>query len=244
MMVPHNLVLSIIGACMLWVGWFGFNAGSALSAGGLATSAFTATHLAAAAATLGWMVAEWLRTGKPTVLGAISGAVCGLVGITPASGFVTPMASLAIGLVAGVGCFLMVTEVKKVFGYDDSLDVFGVHGTGGTIGAILTGVFATRAINPLFKDAAGNPLPVGLVDGNGGQILNQIIGVGITIAMAVIGSLILLKIVDMLIGLRVSEEEEVRGLDLSQHGEDGYALDFELKAEEPTIRSRAKASAA
>lgn len=233
-MAPHNLVLSVIGACMLWVGWFGFNAGSALSAGGLASSAFTATHFAAAAATLGWMAAEWLRTGKPTVLGAISGAVCGLVGITPASGFVTPMASLAIGLVAGVGCFLMVTEVKKVFGYDDSLDVFGVHGAGGTIGAILTGVFATRAINPIFKDSGGSPLPVGLVDGNAGQILNQLIGVGITIAVAVIGSYILLKLVDQLIGLRVSEEEEIRGLDLSQHGEDGYALDFELKPAEPT----------
>ena len=227
-MAPHNLVLSVIGACMLWVGWFGFNAGSALSAGSLASSAFTATHFAAAAATLGWMAAEWARTGKPTVLGAISGAVCGLVGITPASGFVTPMASLAIGLVAGVGCFLMVTEVKKIFGYDDSLDVFGVHGAGGTIGAILTGVFATRAINPIFKDAEGNPLPVGLVDGNGVQVFNQLIGIGITIAVAVIGSYILLRLVDLLIGLRVSEEEEIRGLDLSQHGEDGYALDFEL----------------
>lgn len=241
-MVPHNLVLSVIGACMLWVGWFGFNAGSALSAGGLASSAFTATHLAAAAATLGWMAAEWLRTGKPTVLGAISGAVCGLVGITPASGFVTPTASLAIGLTAGVGCFLMVTEVKKIFGYDDSLDVFGVHGTGGTIGAILTGVFATRAINPIFKDAAGSPLPVGLVDGNAGQILNQLMAVGITIALAVIGSYILLKLVDVLIGLRVSEEEEIRGLDLSQHGEDGYALDFELKPAEPQVGTLAQAS--
>jgi Amt family ammonium transporter len=227
-MAPHNLVLSVIGACMLWVGWFGFNAGSALSAGSLASSAFTATHFAAAAAALGWMAAEWARTGKPTVLGAISGAVCGLVGITPASGFVTPMASLAIGLVAGVGCFLMVTEVKKIFGYDDSLDVFGVHGAGGTIGAILTGVFATRAINPIFKDAEGNPLPVGLVDGHGEQVFNQLIGIGITIAVAVIGSYILLRLVDLLIGLRVSEEEEIRGLDLSQHGEDGYALDFEL----------------
>jgi len=236
-MTPHNLVLSVIGACMLWVGWFGFNAGSALSAGGLASSAFTATHFAAAAATLGWMAAEWVRTGKPTVLGAISGAVCGLVGITPASGFVTPMASLAIGLVAGVGCFLMVTEVKKFFGYDDSLDVFGVHGTGGTIGALLTGVFATRAINPIFKDAAGNPLPVGLVDGNAGQILNQLVGVGITIALAVIGSYILLKLVDLLIGVRVSEDEEIRGLDLSQHGEDGYALDFELHSAEPSVGS-------
>ncbi len=174
------------------------------------------------------MAAEWLRTGKPTVLGAISGGVCGLVGITPASGFVTPMAALCIGLTAGVACFVMVTEVKKRFGYDDSLDVFGVHGTGGTIGAMLTGVFATRAINPIFKDGAGNPLPVGLVDGNAVQVLNQLIGVGITIALAVIGSYILLKIVDLAIGLRVSEEEEIRGLDLSQHGEDGYTLDLDL----------------
>jgi len=241
MMAPHNLVLSVIGACMLWVGWFGFNAGSALSAGALASSAFTATHFAAATATLGWMAAEWLRTGKPTVLGAISGAVCGLVGITPASGFVTPMAALGIGLVAGVGCFLMVTEVKKRFGYDDSLDVFGVHGTGGTIGAVLTGVFATRAVNPIFKDASGNALPVGVVDGNAAQVLNQLIGVGITIALAVIGSFILLKIVDSAIGLRVSTEEEIRGLDLSQHGEDGYTLDLDVTPADAVVGSLAEA---
>jgi len=225
-MIPHNLVLSVIGACMLWVGWFGFNAGSALSSGGLATSAFVATHFAAAAAALGWMVAEWARTGKPTVLGAISGAVCGLVGITPASGFVTPMSALIIGLAAGLGCFLVVTVIKPRFGYDDSLDVFGVHGTGGTIGAILTGVFATSVINPIFKDAAGQPLPVGLVDGNGSQVLNQVIGVGITVALAVVGSYILLKLVDLVIGVRVSDEDEVRGLDLSQHGEDAYASEL------------------
>jgi ammonium transporter, Amt family len=226
-MAPHNLVLSVTGACMLWVGWFGFNAGSALAAGSLATSAFVATHFAAATGTLGWMAAEWLRTRKPTVLGAISGAVCGLVGITPASGFVTPLSSLLIGFVAGVGCFLMVTEVKNRIGYDDSLDVFGVHGTGGLIGALLTGVFATRAINPVFKDAAGNPLPVGLVDGNTAQILNQLAAVGITIALAVIGTFVVLKIVDFVFGLRVSEEEEIQGLDLSQHGEEGYDLDLD-----------------
>jgi Amt family ammonium transporter len=228
MLTPHSLVLSVIGACLLWVGWFGFNAGSALGASGLASSAFTATHFAAAAATLGWVAGEWVRSGKPTVLGAISGAVCGLVGITPASGFVSPMSALAIGFVAGVGCFLMVTEVKRRFGYDDSLDVFGVHGAGGTIGAILTGVFATSAVNPIFKDAAGNPAPVGLIDGNGAQVVYQLGAVGITIALAVLGSLILLKIVDLVIGLRVSLEEEIEGLDLSQHGEDGYNLDFEL----------------
>lgn len=218
---PHNLVLSIIGACMLWVGWFGFNAGSALAAGGLATSAFVATHFAAASGTLGWMSVEWARTGKPTVLGMISGAVCGLVAVTPASGFVTPMSALMIGFVAGLGCFLMVSVVKERFGYDDSLDVFGVHGAGGTIGAILTGVFATRAINPIFKNAAGQPLPVGLVDGNAGQILNQLIGVGITIVLATAGSFVLLRIVDAVIGLRVSEAAEVEGLDISEHGGDG-----------------------
>jgi Amt family ammonium transporter len=161
-------------------------------------------------------------------LGGISGAVCGLVAITPASGFVTPMSSLIIGFIAGVGCFLMVTEVKKRFGYDDSLDVFGVHGTGGTLGAILTGVFATSAINPVFKDASGNPLPVGLVDGHAGQIINQLIAVGITISLAVIGTAVLLKLVDLVIGLRVNEEDEIQGLDLSQHGEEGYNLDLDL----------------
>jgi len=237
MMAPHSLVLSFIGACLLWVGWFGFNAGSALAAGQLATSAFSATHFAAASATLGWLLIEWLRQGKPTMLGGISGAVCGLVAITPASGFVTPMSSLIIGFIAGVGCFLMVTEVKKRFGYDDSLDVFGVHGTGGTLGAILTGVFATSAINPIFKDASGNPLPVGLVDGHAGQIVNQLIAVGITIALAVIGTAVLLKLVDLVIGLRVNEEDEIQGLDLSQHGEEGYNLDLDLTSVSVSDRS-------
>jgi Amt family ammonium transporter len=226
-MEPHSLVLSVVGACMLWVGWFGFNAGSALSAGGLATSAFVATHFAAATGTLGWMSAEWVRKGKPTVLGAISGAVCGLVGITPASGYVSPMSGMIIGFVAGLVCFLMVTEVKKRFGYDDSLDVFGVHGTGGAVGAILTGVFATEAINPVFKDAAGRPLPVGFVDGNSEQILNQLTGVCLTAALAVVGTLVILKAVDLFIGVRVSEEDEIQGLDFSQHGEEGYALSGE-----------------
>ncbi|MFL6336558.1 MAG: ammonium transporter [Pyrinomonadaceae bacterium] len=226
-MEPHNLVLSLVGACMLWVGWFGFNAGSALSAGSLATSAFVATHFAAAAATLGWTAAEWVRTGKPTVLGAISGAVAGLVGITPASGFVTPMSALAIGFITGLGCFLAVTELKKRLGYDDSLDVFGVHGTGGTIGALLTGVFATSAVNPIFKDAAGNALPVGLLEGNGGQLLNQLLGVGLTVGIACVASLAILKIVDLFIGLRVSEEQELTGLDIALHGEAGYHLGAE-----------------
>ncbi len=226
-MEPHNLVLSMVGACMLWVGWFGFNAGSALSAGSLATSAFVATHFAAAAATLGWVAAEWMRTGKPTVLGAISGAVAGLVGITPASGFVTPMSALAIGFVTGVACFLAVTELKKRLGYDDSLDVFGVHGIGGTTGALLTGVFATSAINPIFKDASGNALPVGLLEGNGAQLLNQLMGVGLTIGIACVASFAILKVVDLVVGLRVSEEQELTGLDLSLHGEAGYHLGAE-----------------
>jgi len=225
---PHSLVLSFIGACLLWVGWFGFNAGSALSAGSLATSAFVATHFAAAAATLGWVVAEWLRQGKPTVLGAISGAVAGLVGITPASGFVTPLSGLIIGLIAGVGCFFAVTEVKKRLGYDDSLDVFGVHGVGGTLGALLTGVFATSAINPVFKDGAGNPLPVGLLEGNGAQLLNQLIGVSLSVGIAVVATVVILKVVDLTIGVRVAGEDEMQGLDLSQHGEEGYNFDLDL----------------
>ena len=224
-MLPHSVVLSFIGACLLWVGWFGFNAGSALSAGHLATSAFVATHFAAAAAAVGWAAAEWLRNGKPSALGAISGAVAGLVAITPASGFVSPMAALVIGLMAGLVCYLMVTVVKARFSYDDSLDAFGVHGAGGTLGALLTGVFAMAAVNPIFHDAQGHPLASGLVDGNAHQIVNQLVGVAIAWGMAIGGSIILLKVTDSLVGLRVSEEEEVQGLDLSQHGEVGY--DFE-----------------
>jgi Amt family ammonium transporter len=227
-MPPHNLVFSFIGACLLWVGWFGFNAGSALSAGSLATGAFVATHFAAAAATLGWVVAEWVRLGKPTVLGAISGAVAGLVGITPAAGFVSPMSALAIGFMAGLVCFVMVTEVKKRFGYDDSLDAFGVHGAGGTVGAILTGVFATSTVNAIFKDGAGNALPVGLIEGNARQVVNQLAGVGITIVVAVVATFIILKVVDVLVGLRVEAEDEYRGLDLSQHGEDAYSGESDL----------------
>ena len=222
-MQAHSVVLSFVGACLLWVGWFGFNAGSALSAGSLATSAFVATHFGAAAAAIGWALAEWLRIGKPSALGAISGCVAGLVAITPAAGFVGPMSALAIGLVAGVVCYFMVTKVKALFGYDDSLDAFGVHGVGGTIGALLTGVFATRLINPIFKDAQGNALPVGLIDGNAHQLLNQLVGVGVAIALAVVGTVVVLKIVDAVIGLRVPAEHEVEGLDLTQHGEEGYA---------------------
>lgn len=221
-MPPHSVVLSFIGACLLWVGWFGFNAGSALAAGSLATSAFVATHFASAAAAIGWAGAEWIRNGKPSVLGGISGAVAGLVAITPASGFVKPMPALLIGLLAGVFCYLMVAKVKAKLGYDDSLDAFGVHGAGGTLGAILTGVFAVSAVNPIFKDSQGNVVPSGLLEGNAHQLLNQFMGVLIAWVMAIVGTLIILKLVDMTIGLRVSEDEERQGLDLSQHGEEGY----------------------
>jgi Amt family ammonium transporter len=221
-MPPHSVVLSFIGACLLWVGWFGFNAGSALGAGGLATSAFVATHFGAAAAAIGWSAAEWMRNGKPSALGAISGAVAGLVAITPAAGFVSPMSALIIGLIAGVFCFWMVTKVKLKFGYDDSLDAFGVHGAGGTIGALLTGLFASSVINPIFKDANGNVLPSGLFEGNAHQLLSQCVGVAIAWVLGIVGTLILLKIVDKVVGLRVTEEQETQGLDLSQHGEEGY----------------------
>ncbi len=222
-MPPHSVVLSFIGACLLWVGWFGFNAGSALSSGTLATSAFVATHFGAAAAAIGWSVAEWIRQGKPSALGAISGCVAGLVAITPAAGFVTPMSALWIGLIAGVGCYFMVVKVKAAFGYDDSLDAFGVHGAGGTMGAILTGIFANSVINPIFgKDNAGNPLPTGVLEGNAHQLLNQSVGVAIAWSLSIVGTLIILFIVDKLVGLRVSEDDEREGLDLSQHGEEGY----------------------
>src|SRR5271156_5256735 len=200
----HSVVLSFVGACLLWVGWFGFNAGSALSAGSLATSAFVAPHFGAAAAAIGWSAAEWLRNGRCTALGAISGAVAGLVAITPASGFVTPMSALWIGLIAGVFCYLMVVKVKSVFGYDDALDAFGVHGAGGTIGAVLTGIFASSAINPIF----GPGKATGLLEGNRGQILNQAIGVAIAWCLSIVGTLIILFVVDKVIGLRVSEEDE------------------------------------
>ena len=223
-MPPHSVVLSVIGACLLWVGWFGFNAGSALSTGALATSAFVATHLGAAAATIGWALGEWVRNGKPSVLGAISGSVAGLVAITPAAGFVSPMSALAIGFVAGVGCFLMVAKVKGMFGYDDSLDAFGVHGAGGTMGALMTGIFATSTVNGIFKNSQGAVLPVGMVDGNFRQFFNQAAAVLISWILAAVGTFVILKIVDAIIGLRISEEEEITGLDLSQHGEEGYNM--------------------
>jgi Amt family ammonium transporter len=212
-MPPHSVVLSFIGASLLWVGWFGFNAGSALSSGSLATSAFVATHFGAAAAVIGWSGAEWLRGGKPTVLGAISGAVAGLVAITPASGFVSPFSALIIGLIAGAFCYWMVAKVKTRFGYDDSLDAFGVHGAGGTIGALLTGIFAAKSVNSIGS---------GLIEGNVRQLGNQIVGVLMAWVLAIVGTLLVLLLVDKTIGLRVSGDHETQGLDLSQHGEEGY----------------------
>jgi len=220
-MPPHSLVLSFIGACLLWVGWFGFNAGSALASNSLATSAFVATHFAAAAAALSWSAAEWFKNGRASALGAISGAVAGLVAITPAAGFVGPMPALAIGLIAGVVCYWMVTKVKAIFGYDDALDAFGVHGAGGTIGALLTGVFAQQVVNPIF----GVGKAVGALDGHWGQVGNQLMGVLIAWVFALVGTLVLLKIVDLLTGIRVPEEHEIEGLDITQHGEEAYNLE-------------------
>jgi ammonium transporter, Amt family len=219
-MRPHSVVLSVIGACLLWVGWFGFNAGSAVAAGSLASSAFIATHFATAAAVLGWMAAEWMVGGKPSVLGAISGAVAGLVAITPASGFVKPMPAILIGLLAGLVCYLMVSKVKQMFGYDDSLDAFGVHGVGGTLGALLTGIFATKEVNDLRMGKA-----MGMIDGDAGQIVNQVIAVLIAWVLAIVGTLIILKICDAVFGMRVTKEQETEGLDLSMHGEEGYNLE-------------------
>src|SRR5246500_1428352 len=220
-MPPHSLGLSFIGACLLWVGWFGFNAGSALASSPLATSAFVATHFATAAAALSWSAAEWIKNGHASALGAISGAVAGLVAITPAAGFVGPMPALVIGLIAGAACYWMVTKGKAIFGYDDALDAFGVHGAGGTIGALLTGVFAQQAINPIF----GAGKAVGGLDGHWGQIGNQLVGVGIAWGFALVGTMVLLKIVDLLTGVRVPEEHEIEGLDVTQHGEEAYNLE-------------------
>jgi Amt family ammonium transporter len=214
--VPHNLPLTVLGAALLWFGWFGFNAGSALSAGGVAANAFVVTNLAAAAASISWAVAEWVHLGKSTTLGAVSGCVAGLVAITPASGFVGVMPALAIGLLAGVVCYSAVL-VKGRFGYDDSLDVVGIHGAGGTLGALLTGLFASEAVNP----AGAN----GVLYGGGLSVLgSQALAVGATLAYSFVLSLTLLKLVDLVIGLRVSEEDEEAGLDLSQHAEVGYAF--------------------
>jgi len=212
-MPPHNLPFSVIGAGLLWVGWFGFNAGSALAADGLATSAFVATHIATAAAALSWMAMDWIFRGKPTVLGAASGAVAGLVAITPGSGFVGPMSAILIGIGGGVLCSIA-CSLKPKLGYDDSLDVVGVHAVGGTWGALATGLFASKAIN-----AAGND---GLFFGNPGQLWIQLVSVVATWVLAVVGTMILLSIVKAIMGLRVADDEERMGLDLSQHNERAY----------------------
>jgi len=208
-MAPHNLVLSVIGASMLWVGWFGFNAGSAVAANGSAGMAMAVTQIATATAALSWMFAEWIYRGKPSVLGIVSGAVAGLVAITPASGFVDPFGALVIGFVAGIACFWGAVMLKPKLGYDDSLDVFGVHGIGGIVGALLTGVFAVEAIG-------GTP---GLLEGNPGQVLIQLEGIGATIIYCAIVTFVLLKVIGAVMGLRVDEEEEITGLDYSLHGE-------------------------
>jgi Amt family ammonium transporter len=211
-MPPHNLPFSVIGAGLLWVGWFGFNAGSALAADGLATSAFVSTHIATAAAALAWLVMDWIR-GKPTMLGAASGAVAGLVAITPGAGFVGPMSAIIIGAGGGILCSIA-CSLKPKFGYDDSLDVVGVHGVGGTWGALATGLFASKAIN-----AAGND---GLFFGNPGQLWTQVVGVVATIVFAMVATAIILAVLKGLMGLRVSDEEERMGLDLTQHNERAY----------------------
>ncbi|QDT36446.1 ammonium transporter [Stratiformator vulcanicus] len=214
-MPPHNMTYTAIGTALLWVGWFGFNAGSALAANATAVNAFVATHLAAAAGVIGWSVAEWIAFKKPTVLGACSGGVAGLVGITPAAGAVDPIRGIAIGLICGVACYLACIKLKNALGYDDSLDAFGVHGVGGAVGALLTGVFATAAIT-------GDPEVVGLVEGNANQLLNQFIGVLAAAGYAAIASAVLFKGIDLVMGFRVTRENEQRGLDLTEHGEDGY----------------------
>jgi Amt family ammonium transporter len=221
-MVPHNVVLSLIGTGLLWVGWFGFNAGSALNAGSLATSAFAATHFSAAAAALSWAAMEWKLKGKPSVLGAAAGMVAGLATITPASGFVTIPAAFAIGLTAGVVCYLAVTKIKSVFGYDDSLDVFGVHGVGSITGMLMLGFLASSDINPAIANTfKANGVAVSLAGGSH-QFINQLIGVAFTATLAIVGTFVIVKIVDKVIGLRVDQEDESMGLDLSQHGERAY----------------------
>ncbi len=210
-MPPHNLVLSVVGAALLWVGWFGFNAGSAVAANGTAGMAMAVTQIATAAAGLSWMFTEWALKGKPSVLGIISGAVAGLVAITPASGFVDPMGALIIGLIAGVACYIGATSLKHALGYDDSLDAFGVHGVGGIVGAVLTGVFAREAISPIEAH--------GLIEGNAGQVVTQLYGIGATVVYCAVATFIILKVVDLIVGLRVEHDVEREGLDVNLHGE-------------------------
>ena len=214
-MLPHHLPMTVLGAGLLWFGWFGFNAGSALGANEIASNAFVVTHVSAAAATVSWVLAEWLMHGKPTVLGAASGCIAGLVSITPAAGFVSPLSAVAIGLLGGVICYLSVSVVKAKLGYDDSLDAFGVHGVGGAWGALATGLFASKAVNEAGAD--------GLLFGNASQFTNQLIGVAASILFAAVMTFVIIKIMGLVMDLRVSEAQEMQGLDLSEHGERGYS---------------------
>jgi Amt family ammonium transporter len=219
---PHNLTYTALGAAMLWFGWFGFNAGSELLSDDLTSSAFAVTHFSAAAGAVAWALTEWVVLGKPTVLGASSGAVAGLVCITPAAGFVQPMPALMMGAIAGVICYWACSKLKHALKYDDALDAFGVHGIGGSVGAILTGVFATRAC----WDVGGNGEKVGLIESGGDPslVIGQITAVVVTIIFTGVGSLILLKLIDMVMGIRVTADSEQRGLDVTEHGEEGYVL--------------------
>ncbi|MBM4075514.1 MAG: ammonium transporter, partial [Planctomycetes bacterium] len=214
-MPPHNLTYTCIGAALLWVGWFGFNAGSAGAANALAANAFVATHLAAASGTVTWAVIEWYVRGKPSILGACSGAVAGLVCVTPACGSCTPIAGMILGVAAGLVCFYFCTTIKNKFKYDDSLDAFGVHGIGGTLGALLTGVFASKSVT-------GSGEKFGLLEGNAQQLVAQAVGVGAAILIAIVGTIILLQVVNAVVGLRVNQAGELQGLDINQHGEEGY----------------------
>ena len=221
-MAPHNVVLSLVGTGLLWVGWFGFNAGSALNAGSLATSAFAATHFSAAAAALSWTAIEWKLKGKPSALGAAAGMVAGLATITPASGFVSIPAAFCIGLAAGVICYTAVTKIKSIFSYDDSLDVFGVHGVGSLVGMLMLGFLANADVNPAIASTfKANGVAVSLA-GSSHQFVNQLIGVAFTVVLAAVGTFLIVKVVDAVIGLRVDQEEESIGLDLSEHGESAY----------------------
>ncbi|WP_270400514.1 ammonium transporter [Mitsuokella multacida] len=214
-MLPHNLPMTVLGAALLWFGWFGFNAGSALGANGLAANAFVTTQAAAAAATVSWVLVEWYRNGKPTILGAASGCIAGLVAITPAAGFVKPMPALAIGLIGGIVCYFAVAVLKEKLGYDDSLDAFGVHGIGGTWGSIATGLWATTEVNPAGAD--------GLFYGETHLLFAQVVSVIVAYALAIVGTYILFKIVSHFMKVRADETEEIAGLDVVEHGERGYA---------------------
>jgi ammonium transporter, Amt family len=217
-MRPHNLTYTALGAAMLWVGWFGFNAGSELMSDHVAASAFAATHFAAAAGALSWAGYDWISRGKPTVLGTASGVVAGLVCITPAAGYVNPMSALIMGAAAGIACAFACSKIKGALGYDDALDAFGVHGVGGTLGAILTGIFATRACSNV-----ANGRPLGALEG-GSVIRGQIVAVAVTWVLSAVATLVILKIVDAVVGLRVTKAQELVGLDLSQHEEEGYII--------------------